>query len=150
MKHEPIQAVLVAETRRLVRELIEEVSRDLASRSHNPAVLLDMAVDLEIQARDCARTSPGTPAGKRPTRRRAVRCPPSGNQPLHALVKECQHRRPGTHIRLGVVTDRLGFLPFGSLLAGEAVNRVAIEMHLPIGTRSRASRLRNLCVPLAG
>lgn len=51
MKHRPIQAALVEETRRLIRDLVEEVTRDLATRSRNPGVLLDMAGDLEAQAK---------------------------------------------------------------------------------------------------
>ncbi|MBL8708758.1 MAG: hypothetical protein JNL25_06170 [Rhodospirillaceae bacterium] len=51
MKHRPIQAALVEETRRLIRDLVAEVTSDLATRSRNPGVLLDMAGDLEAQAR---------------------------------------------------------------------------------------------------
>ncbi|MBL8709099.1 MAG: hypothetical protein JNL25_07905 [Rhodospirillaceae bacterium] len=51
MKHRPIQAALVEETRRLIRELVREVTLDLAARSRNPGVLLDMAGDLEAQAK---------------------------------------------------------------------------------------------------
>ena len=51
MKHRPIQAALVEETRRLIRDLVAEVTHDLATRSRNPGVLLDMAGDLEAQAR---------------------------------------------------------------------------------------------------
>nr|WP_298685634.1 hypothetical protein [uncultured Dongia sp.] len=45
-----IEAALVEETRRLIRDLVLEVTADLAVRSRNPGVLLDMAADLEAQA----------------------------------------------------------------------------------------------------
>ena len=50
MKLRPIQAALVEETRRLIRELVQEVTLDFATKSRNPGVQLDMAGDLEAQA----------------------------------------------------------------------------------------------------
>jgi hypothetical protein len=59
MKHRRIAAAHVEEVRQVIRELVREVTQDLATRSRNPGVLLDMAGDLEAQAealrRDFAR-----------------------------------------------------------------------------------------------
>lgn len=51
MKTRKIPAHQVQEVRTVVRELVAEVTRDLAVRSGNPGVLLDMAGDLEAHAK---------------------------------------------------------------------------------------------------
>jgi len=51
MKTRKIPANQVQEVRHVIQELVQEVTQDLAQRSGNPGVLLDMAIDLEAQAR---------------------------------------------------------------------------------------------------
>ncbi|TDQ78443.1 hypothetical protein A8950_3495 [Dongia mobilis] len=51
MKHRKIAAAHVEEVRQVIRELVQEITQDLATRSRNPGVLLDMAGDLEAQAK---------------------------------------------------------------------------------------------------
>ncbi len=50
MKDRKIEIAEVAEVRQLICELVAEVTADLAKRSRNPCVLLDMAGDLEAKA----------------------------------------------------------------------------------------------------